>query len=342
MRTSRQGLKVLVAYDKLVPPVDDDPDWVSEAAVRYEVEAVYQALLRLGHQPAHLAVDDIGSAIEEVRRAKPDVIFNLCEAYKGKAQHEMAVAGVWELLGVPYTGNPPLALGMAQNKVVAKRLFAAAGIRTPAYHVYTAVPRPTDLCLPLPAIAKPSQEDASLGITAQSVVKEATQLPEVVEALLTKYRQPVLVEEYVDGREFNVSVLDGEPPQVLPLSEIDFSVLDADTPRITSYEAKWLPDHPLFQSTPAVCPARVEEGLRRRLERTALRVFHLLHGRDYGRVDMRLDAKGAIFVLEFNPNPDISPAAGYARALRAAGITFEEFVDHLLAHALSRGCNDHN
>jgi len=339
---SGRNLKVLVAYDKVPPHGDGDQDWISAAAVKEEAEAVHKALLQLGHHAEYLVVDDIGLAIDKVNTFKPDVIFNLCEAYRGKAQLEMAMAGVWELLDVPYTGNPPLALGMAQDKVVAKQLFAAAGIPTPAYQVYTDMPRGTDRALRLPAIAKPSREDASLGITQDSVITELAQLPDVVGTLLSKYRQPVLVEEYIDGREFNVSLLDGEPPEVLPLSEIDFSALGSGMLHITSYEAKWLPDHPLYVSTPPICPAQVDSGLRQRLEHTALQVFRLLHGRDYGRVDMRVDAQGRIFVLEFNPNPDISPDAGFARSLRAAGIAFEEFVDRLLAYALHRGCHGGN
>ncbi|MGQ9560664.1 MAG: D-alanine--D-alanine ligase family protein [Candidatus Oleimicrobiaceae bacterium] len=339
---STQSLRVLIAYDEVIVHEDEGLDWVSQAAVKYEVEAVHEALLQLGHRPERLPVRDVRAAIASVEEAKPDVIFNLCESYWGKAQLEMAVAGLWELLGVPYTGNPPLALGMAQHKVVAKQLFAAAGIRTPAYQVFTSVPSSERFSLRLPAIAKPSQEDASVGITERSFIRTLDQLPGVVETLLRQYRQPVLVEEYIEGREFNVSVLDTEPPMVLPLSEIDFSALGTGLPRITSYEAKWLPEHPLYRNTPAMCPAQVERPLRRRLERTALRVFRLLHGRDYGRVDMRVDGKGAIFVLEFNPNPDISPEAGYTRSLKAAGIEFAEFVDRLLAHALYRGRHGSN
>ncbi len=338
----KRSLKVLIVFDEVIADEEEGLDWVSQAAVRYEVEAVHEALLQLGHRPERLPVQDVRRAIASVEEAKPDVIFNLCESYCGKAQLEMAVAGVWELLGVPYTGNPPLALGMAQHKVVAKQLFAAAGIRTPAYQVFTSVPSSERFSLRLPAIAKPSQEDASVGITERSFIRTLDQLPEVVETLLSKYRQPVLVEEYIEGREFNVSVLDGDPPMVLPLSEIDFSALDSDLPRITSYEAKWLPEHPLYRNTPAVCPAQVERGLRHRLERTALQVFRLLHGRDYGRVDMRVDANGAVFVLEFNPNPDISPDAGFARALKATGIELAEFVDRLLAYALHRGRHGSN
>lgn len=332
-------LRVLVAYNEVGEGADGELEVISEGAVRDEAVAVYEALRQLGHRPSYLPVRDISRAIAHVQRCRPDVIFNLCEGYRGKSQHELAVAGVWELLGVPYTGNPPLALGMAQNKVVAKRLFTASGILTPAYRVFTTCPGDEALGLNFPVIAKPSEEDASLGISPGSVAQDLHQLQEVTMTLLEKFRQPVLVEEFIDGREFNVSVLDGNPPVVLPLSEIDYSQVPAGIPRITSYEAKWLPEHPLYHGTPAVCPAQVEEGLKRRLEETALRVFQLLQGRDYGRVDMRVDAAGSVFVLEFNPNPDISLEAGYARALRVAGITFEQFVERLLTYALQRGRN---
>jgi len=131
-------------------------------------------------------------------------------------------------------------------------------------------------------------------------------------------------------------VLGNDPPKVLPISEISFTDLEEDTPHITSYEAKWLYDHPLYQKTPAICPAKIDTELKQRLEETALNVYRVLMGRDYGRVDTRVDAAGNIYVLEFNPNPDISPDAGFVKALRAAGIKYKDFVEFLLNQALNR------
>ena len=164
-------------------------------------------------------------------------------------------------------------------------------------------------------------------LAADGVANDLERLRRLVAKLLGKYgSRSVLVEEFVDGREFNVSILGDNPPKALPVSEIDFGQLDKDTPRITSYEAKWIEENPLYKKTPSVCPAKIDPATEARLRETALDVFSCLLGKDYGRVDMRMDSQGSIYVLEYNPNPCISPDAGFAKALAAAGMDYKDFV----------------
>lgn len=335
MKHSRSRLKVLVAFNKPQPPADsEDTDYLSEDAVRDEVTVVYKGLAALGHTPRYLPLEKLATDLPLIEKHAPDVVFNLCEGFRGNARHEMHVAGLWELLGIPYTGNSAFTLGLAQNKVLSKKLFESKKIPTPPYQVYRETPQETYLAYPL--IAKPAREDASLGITQDSMIHNFEELQEVVSRLLQKYRQPILVEKYIPGREFNVSILGNHPARVLAISEIDFSQLEEGYHPITSYEAKWLTDHPIYHNTPAIVPAEVDAGLARRLEDVALRVYALLLGRDYGRVDLRVDEQGRIFVLEYNPNPDISPDAGFSRALGAAGIEYNDFINFLLQEALAR------
>lgn len=339
MLPAKQKTKIMIAYNK--PPHQgskEELDAISEAAVEGEARAVCAALTELGHTPQYLPVFHLEKDIEAVLRWQPQVIFNLCEGFRGNAHHEMHLAGLWELLRVPYTGNPPLTLGVAQNKVLSKRLFLNQGIPTPAFEVHERVPETCRLNYPL--IAKPSCEDASVGITQDSIIDGPQQLQPVVGRLLEKYRQPILVEELIPGREFNISILGNRPPQVLPISEIDFSAVGEEHVAITSYEAKWLSQHPLYQRTPAVCPAEVDSPLLQRLHEVALKVYEVLGGRDYGRVDVRVTPGGEIFVLEYNPNPDISPDAGFPRSLAAAGISYHQFVYFLLKEASERFSND--
>ncbi len=332
-------LRVLIAYNEPVhPSSSEDLDFISEAAVKDEAEAVYRATLELGHEAAYLAVQDVDGTLQNIREYQPQLIFNLCEGFQGLARYEMYVAGLWELLHIPYTGNAPGTLGLAQDKVLAKSLFEVNGIPTPDYQVYAETPNETHLHYPL--IAKPAREDASLGITQRSIVKNFQDLKTVVDELLNKYRQPILVEQFISGREFNISMLGNDPPQTLPISEIVFHDLGEGLSHITSYEAKWLPDHPLYQKTPSVCPAEIDEDLSDRLHEIARRVYAVLRGRDYGRIDTRVDEHGRIYVLEYNPNPDISPDAGFAKALRAAGIEFVEFVKVLINQAMHRNMYD--
>jgi D-alanine-D-alanine ligase len=339
MNKSEKIVEVLIAYNELDDiPVIDDPDVISEDAVRDEAKDVFEAIEKNGHLPRYFPIKNFWVDFEKIKKLKPEVIFNLCEGYRGDAIHEMHIAGLWELLGIPYTGNNPLTLGLAQNKVLTKKLLESKRIPTPMYQVFSKSPK--KFYLDFPVIAKPACEDASLGIFTDAIIYDFDQLLDRVNQLLEKYKQPILVEKYIEGREFNISILGNSPAKVLPVSEINFTNLEPDEPRITSYEAKWIPDHPLYQKTPAVCPAMVDGELQHRLQDIAMQVFLLLNGRDYGRVDVRVDDSEKIFVLEYNPNPDISARAGFARALRAAGIEYHEFINHLLEQAMGRKHND--
>lgn len=341
MNFASKKLQILIAYNEAIQKADREWDYISEAAVKDEADIVYQVILKSGHVPTYFPVKDLNQILDTIDQVAPDLIFNLCEGFQGKTHHEMFVAGIWELLEIPYTGNSPLTLGLAQDKVLSKRLFEAMGIATPKFQVYSETPAGTFLNYPL--IAKPSREDASLGIMhGNAIIHDFDSLKNRVAELLKKYQQPILVEEFIQGREFNISVLGNHPPRVIAISEISFAELDEKTPHITSYEAKWLPDHPLYQKTPAICPAQIDSELKQRLEAVALQVYNVLHGRDYGRVDTRADAEGNIFVLEYNPNPDISPDAGFVNALKAAGIRYKDFVELLIEEALTRKSHDKN
>jgi len=341
MNQTNQKLHILIAYNEPIKRSGHDLDYISEAAVKDEADVVYQVILKMGHVPVYLVVKNLDQVLSKIDQVEPDLIFNLCEGFRGKTHHEMFVAGLWELLGIPYTGNSPLTLGLAQDKVLAKSLFQSRNIPTPKFQVYTEIPHETYLEYPL--IAKPSREDASLGIKHEdAIVQSFNDLKNRVAVLLKKYQQPILVEQFIPGREFNISVLGNHPPRVIAISEISFSDLDEKTPHVTSYEAKWLPDHPWYQKTPAICPAPISGDLKQRLEDVALKVYDVLMGRDYGRVDTRVDAAGNIFVLEYNPNPDISPEAGFVKALKAAGIRYKDFVELLIDEALKRKLHDKN
>ncbi|HPC35879.1 MAG TPA: D-alanine--D-alanine ligase [Candidatus Marinimicrobia bacterium] len=335
MSPEPQKIKIQVVFNDLKSLASNsDLDIISEIAVKDEAEAVYTALDNFGYVVEMLPIFDIDEALRKIDSFQPDVIFNLCEGWQSRTDQEMNVAGLWEMLDLPYTGNSPLTLGLAQNKILSKNIFRAAGIPTPDFCVFESVPDVCDLEFPL--IAKPSREDGSVGITQNSVVNNLIDLKSVVEYLLVKYKQPILVEKYIAGREFNVSILGNDNPQVLPPSEINFEQVTEEYFPITSYEAKWLSNHPIYKMTPPVCPASIGTELAEKLANLTLAVYHALRGRDYGRVDIRMDASGDLFVLEYNPNPDISLEAGFVRALKAADISYEYFIDFLVKQALNR------
>ena len=337
-RPKNKRYRVLIVYNQSGQLPIPSMDAISEKAVTQGVEAVAEAAREAGHTVAVFGLENIVTDIPKIKRRRPDVIFNFCEGYRGSARNEMHVAGIWEMLGIPYTGNPALTLGVAQNKVLSKQIFESRKISTPPYEVFTSEPRRTSMRYPL--IAKPASEDASLGISHDALIHNLEELQEKVHFLLRLYHQPVLVEKYIEGREFNVAILGQFPPKTLPPSEIDFSALRKGEPHITSYEAKWIESHPMYRKTPSVCPAPILSELRTKLKNTALQVYRVLNGRDYGRVDFRVNAAGKVFVLEYNPNPDLSPDSGYVKGLKAAGISYEDFVNLLIDFAYQRRPND--
>ncbi|MDR1625584.1 MAG: D-alanine--D-alanine ligase [Spirochaetia bacterium] len=307
-------------------------DRISEAAVEDELRPVAEGLEELGFSPEVYALSSILDLVMRISgTGKPKLIFNLAEGFRGAAAKEMNVAALFELLDIPYTGNPARTLAAAQDKILTKRLLVSAGIPTPRWKVFQGGEFPCLGDLSYPLIAKPAREDSSLGIRAGGVFSDLPGIRQAAQGIFGTYRQPVLIEEFIDGREIGAAILETEGRQaVLPLSEILFDGLPPGAPRITSYEAKWLADSVFYTGTPAVCPAAVEAGLKARIEKTAVEVFALLGGKDYGRVDFRVDPAGNPFVLEYNPNPDISPAGGFARSLAAAGIGFRDFLDILV------------
>jgi len=269
-----------------------------------------------------------------VRELNPDALINLCEGYYGRPQWESNVAGIFELLGLTFTGNAAKTLAICQDKFRAKAVLRAAGLPTAPAQLMLKGDEPLELKFPL--IIKPNSEDASLGIYPDSVVRDEESLRRQVRRTLDSYGQPVLVEAFINGREFNVSVMENDAVTPLPVSEIDFSAMPKDMPRILGYEAKWFEDDPLYQKTPPVCPAPIDDELRVKLQDLAALAFRTMGCRDYSRVDFRMDAKGRPFILEVNPNPDISTNAGYARALKAAGIEYAAFWGTMIENALKR------
>jgi D-alanine-D-alanine ligase len=306
--------------------------------IREEVGAIEEVLREGGFSPYALSVDQFSKdLVSTISRISPKFIFNLCEEINGRCELEMCVAGLFELMGVPYTGSDPFALGLALNKFHVKQLLRSAGI--PAARGYVCYPEKnwSERRLRFPVIVKPVCQDASLGINSKSVCRDELRLAEQVGYIHKVYKQGALVEEYLDGREFNVSIMGNSEPEVLAISEIDFTCMPADEPRIVSYRAKWDEESPLYLSTTPICPADISKRLENRIRDIAIRSYQCTGCRDYARVDMRTDARGNLYVLEVNPNPDISPKAGFARAARAAGYTYSQMILRICQAAMERG-----
>jgi D-alanine-D-alanine ligase len=190
--------------------------------------------------------------------------------------------------------------------------------------------------LSYPVIVKPSREDASVGISDESVVYSLAELRRQVRFIQEEFEQPALVEQYIEGREVNVAIMGNRKPVVLPISEIDFSGLTDDMHKIVSYDAKWMQGTVAFSGTQGICPAKVTAEEEALLKDIALRCYRVIGCRDYARVDIRLTRNKTPYVLEVNPNPDISDDAGFARSAMAYGLTFHQVVGKIVDYALER------
>lgn len=283
---------------------------------------------------------EVLAVIDEVRAAKPDLVFNLCESMAGDSRHEPTLVGLLDLFGIPYTGTDLLGLASCLYKQRAKDILIARGIPTPPYRFLAdpaALDDPGLAALDYPWFVKLAHEDASVGITEENLVATPAALCARARALMREFEQPVLAERYVDGRELNVTLIgNGAELRVLPLHEIDFAAMPADRPRIVSYAAKWDEGHVDYAGTKPVPLRDASPELVAGIERVARDAWHALGLRDYGRIDLRVDAASIAWVIDVNPNPDISPDAGVARSARIAGMSYPQLIAHIAEVAYRR------
>lgn len=311
---------------------------LSEVGVLQEKEDIAKALQTLGYKTSVFNVDgDLSRLVDFLKEEQPDLVFNCCESVGNDSLHEMHIAGIYELMGIRYTGSTPIVLGTALNKIRVKEILGFYGLPTPRCQLVKSPIRIVlDDHLDFPLIVKPSREDASIGIDTTSVVTNMSELRRKVRHIIEQFDQPALVEEYIDGRELNVAVMGNRKPYTLPISEIDMSTLPKQYPRILTYRAKWLKGTEEYEHTKGVCPALLPPELESRIKELALIAYQLIGCRDYARVDFRLSKDYEPYILEVNPNPDISDEAGFARSARAHGFTFEEFIGAIVECALER------
>jgi D-alanine-D-alanine ligase len=307
---------------------------------RADVERVSVELARVlgtgGYEVSVLPVGESPADIVGPLSARTtDLVLNLCESIGGDARGEMAVPCLLDLLGLPYSGSGPLALGLALHKDKAKELLLARGVPTPPFRFVERLAQLDGLELPFPLIVKPSREDASVGVDFDSVVEDERGLRDAVRRVLRTFKQPALVERFIPGREVYVSLLGNAPRTALPLSEIRFGDAFAGRPHIVSYRAKWETSSAECIDSPSV-PCTLPRQLEARMVDTALAAFEALGCRDYGRVDLRLSDDGQPWVIDINPNCDLHPEAGFARSAAAAGLEYSALALRLVDVALER------
>jgi len=309
----------------------------SQSGVLNEVNAVACALDKLAIPSAIESIASIEDLPKVLARSPQRVIFNLVEELPQDIRGACYVPAICETHGRCVTGNGTAALLLAQNKWHAKAVLSAAGVQCPGG--ITVFPGEAIACQ-LPAgryFVKPAFCDASEGIDADSVVDwPGNGLVEAVLRVHTRFAQPALVEQFIAERELNVSVLQrGTKVEVLAIAEIDFAAFDSGLARIVDYSAKWHAESFAYNNTPRIIPAPISEAAARRVRSQALAAWHAIGCSGYARVDFRMDSEENTYVIEVNPNPDISPDAGFAAALEKNEINYESFVAVLYDNALT-------
>lgn len=320
---------LLHTKDALEPPVDP------------VLENIESALRENNHECSRVVVDDtVDPVITALRRNEPDIVFNLAESFAGRSALESNVAALLNLLGMRYTGSSPAGLLLAGDKTLTKKVLTFHSILTARFATVFrgAVDWAGDINFPL--ILKPPQEDASLGITQKSIVNDVQELLKMMSSLQTEYQSPVLAEEFIEGREFYVGVLGNSDAQALPVMELDFSGYPEGMPKIASWEAKWGDDGDEkgaeFEGTKSVFPTNLSDELTERMQKVAIDAFHALRLRDYARVDLRVNAKEEIYVIEVNPNCYLEKGAEFATAAKKGGMEYPALIARIVELANAR------
>jgi D-alanine-D-alanine ligase len=301
-----------------------------------DVQQVYEALKSLGHNPVYLRLDGTAESLLELAQAECDLVFNLVESFGGDDTHDRNVAGYMELLGRRFTGAGSQGLYLAQDKGLAKKIFAFHGIHTPYFATVFRGRTEHSQDLEFPVIVKPAREDGSIGIHFGAVCGSIKELMERIDYIHAEFDSPALIEEYIEGRELYMGVLGNDKAETLPVIELDLSKLPEGTPKIAGTEVKWWDDTEAYKKTKPFFPEDLDEETIERLQKAAVQAFQALQLRDYGRIDFRLAKDGTLHVIEVNPNPYLLASAELAMAAKKGGTSYEDLIGGIVSTALAR------
>src|ERR1700761_1227705 len=341
-------LKVTVLYDlweeepaeapeELPPPRNRKGQKKHKKPPKHDREEIFEALEKLGHEPSYHVLDGRSQSLVGLAKCNADLIFNLTESYAGDDTKEMHVTAFLDMLDIPYTGAGPHANVLAQDKSIAKKMFAFHGIQSPFFATAYrgTIDHAHDISFPL--IVKPTSEDGSIGIDAAAVVTSVKELMERVHYIQTEFDSPALIEEYIEGREIYAAVLGSyESAHALPLVELDLSKLPKGMPKIASQDVKFEKDTEAYKLTKSAIAEDLDEETVTRLTEIALKAYRAVKLRDYGRIDMRVSNKGEIYVIEANPNPWLSSGQEFAMAAKKSGLSYTQMVGEIVDLAMAR------
>ncbi len=301
-----------------------------------DVQEVYEALKKAGHSPIFLRLDGTRQSLHELAESETDLVFNLVESFAGDDRFDTNVAAYLELLGRRFTGAGSHGLYLAQDKALAKKIFAFHGIHTPYFATVYRGRTEHSHDIEFPVIVKPAREDGSIGIQFGAVCGSIKELMDRIDYIHAQFDSPALIEEYIEGRELYVGVIGNAEPEALPVVELDLSQLPEGVPKIAGSEVKWEEGTEAYEKTKPFFPQDLGDAVLTQLRERAVQAYQALQLRDYGRIDFRLAQDGTLHVLEVNPNPYLLPSAEFCMAAKQSGRDYAELIGEIVEGALAR------
>lgn len=325
-------MKIVVAH---APDESVDPPRGRRSGRKTDVQEVAQVLRGAGHDVTGVAVDGTPDCLRALAQIRADLIFNLVESFGDDNSKEPHVAAYYELLGLPYTGSGPRGLTLAMDKAVAKKILAFHNVVSPKFAVFWRGHLDWDADhVEFPVIVKPLREDGSIGIGFDALAGNIKELMERIDGLTSEFSGPILIEQYIEGREIYMGILGNSPPEALPPVELDLSHLPKGTPRIAGTEVKWNEGTRAYRGSKVRIP-KLPKVVLETMERYALTAFQALGLRDYARIDFRL-AQDTVYLIEANPNPYLHSNAEFIRGARASGRTHPQTITEIVELARAR------
>ncbi len=326
------GRSIAIVYNEPVPDNYYRDEEAAVIGVLDAVSAVHQALLKLDYSVVRVPLlPPPENSRKQLNRLEADLIFNLFEGFSGQPDSEAEIANILSATGIPYTGCTGSTLRLCIDKAKTKSILRAGKIDTPDFQIWNNRTL-SQFRIGFPCIVKPRCEDASHGLKPENVVYNSASLKKQAANICKYYGGQALIEKFIDGREFNATILGNVDCNVLPISEIVYTLPEGMSNMLT-FDSKWAPDSLYYQNTKVICPARIEPKNQEYIAGAAMKAYVLLGCRGYARVDMRLDDEGRVNVIEVNPNPDISPGSGSVRQAEAAGMSYTQFIDRIVTLA---------
>ncbi|HSR62786.1 MAG TPA: D-alanine--D-alanine ligase [Gammaproteobacteria bacterium] len=323
---------LVLVHEDLVPP-DSMEGYTDKEIIEWKTEYdVITTLREMGHEVHPLGVhDDLGVIRKAILEWKPHIAFNLLEEFHGHSLFDYHVASYLELMQQHYTGCNPRGLMLAHDKALSKKLLSFHRINIPRFAVIPIGKRPKKPSrLKFPLFVKSLCEEGSYGIAQASVVQNEDKLGERVTYLHEQLGTPVLVEEYIEGRELYLSIIGNNRLQTFPLIELQFGKAPDDMQKIATSRVKWDWEYQKKYGIDTVLARGIPETTRSRIARLGKRIFRILSLTGYARLDLRMTDEGRLFVLEANANPDIGYGEELSCATEATGMSYEALLQRVM------------